>query len=307
MNDELIIFTHNDLDALGCMLNIEYKMPQIRKKYFHTNYANIVHRVDEIEDYIKQHGNTHILIPDVSFSTSKDQLRRLYNLGKCTIIDHHLYPHGFWDEFPNMKVIHDKTKSAALLCNEYFNNQSNVNLTKITKLINIYDLWKIKSPFFETSKDFNNYFWKFDIGYLCNEIINNDYKLPKNYMSVVQAINENYKSDIEKYEKRKLIHRAGEITLAFVDYWFNEILISEMKKGKNFVIGANSYGIIRIRISENAPYSEEMKNALRLSLTGTSDIGHMNAFTYKIKEPVNFDNLMKEIENVTSEIERIMV
>ena len=36
---ELVVMTHHDLDALGCMLNIEYKMPGIPKKYFHTNYS----------------------------------------------------------------------------------------------------------------------------------------------------------------------------------------------------------------------------------------------------------------------------
>lgn len=304
MNTELIVFTHNDLDALGCMLNIEYRMPSIPKKYFHTNYVNITQIVDNIEEYIKGRTDIHILIPDVSFSTAKDQLRRLYNLGKCTIIDHHLYPDGFWDEFPNMKVHHSTQKSATLLCNEYFGNTGkNVNLDKLTTIIDIYDLWQVKSPHFDLAQDLNEYFWQHDIAYLCNEIIQNEYKLPKNFLSVVDTIHANYNAALEKFEKRNLIHRSGEITICFVDEWFNQILIKEMKEGKNFVIGANSYGIIKIRISESAPYSDDVKNKMRIQLAGTADIGHMNAFTYKMKSSVSFDNLMKEIQKVVKVIE----
>jgi len=307
MNDELIVMTHNDLDALGCMLNIEYKWPQVRKKYFHTNYANITQIVDDIEDYARRNKNTHILIPDVSFSTAKEHLKRLYNIGKCTVIDHHLYPDGFWDEFPDMKVIHDKTKSATLLCNEHLGNKGkNQNLDNLSTLIDVYDIWQVKNKHFDTAQDLNEYFWQYDIGYLCNEIIQNGYKLPKNYLSVVDKIHQNFNEAIDKFEKRKLIHRAGEITICFVDEWFNQILVKEMKRGKNFVIGANSHGIIKVRISEDSPYTDEQKNNLRISLTGTADIGHMNAFTYKMKEQVSFDNLMKEIQKVTKEIERTM-
>jgi oligoribonuclease NrnB/cAMP/cGMP phosphodiesterase (DHH superfamily) len=299
MNTELIVFTHNDLDALGCMLNIEYRMPSIHKKYFYTNYNNISKKVDEIEEYIKDRTDIHILIPDVSFSTGKDELRRLYNLGKCTVIDHHLYPDEFWDEFPNMKVIHSTEKSATLLCNEYFGNTGkNINLDKLTALIDIYDLWKIKNPHFNSAQDLNEYFWKYDIEYLCNEIIQNEYKLPKNFLSLIDTIHTNYNAALEKFEKRNLIHRSGELTICFVDEWFNQILIKEMKEGKNFVICANSRGIIKIRINESAPYSVDVKNKIRIDLIGTSYIGHMNAFSYKMKNPISFDNLMEEIEKV---------
>lgn len=48
--EELIVFTHSDLDAIGCMLNIEHKLPTVKKKYFHTNYSNIPERVYEIKE-----------------------------------------------------------------------------------------------------------------------------------------------------------------------------------------------------------------------------------------------------------------
>ena len=48
MQDELIVFGHNDLDQIGSMLSIEYKMPNIQKKYFYTNYGDIEKQVQAI-------------------------------------------------------------------------------------------------------------------------------------------------------------------------------------------------------------------------------------------------------------------
>ena len=45
---EYVVFSHNDLDALGSMLCFDYITPDIKKTYFHTNYANIPEIVDEI-------------------------------------------------------------------------------------------------------------------------------------------------------------------------------------------------------------------------------------------------------------------
>lgn len=307
MTNELIVFTHNDLDALGCALNLEYKWPTIPKKYFHTNYANIDQRVDEIEAYIKENGNTHIVIPDVSFSDNKDSLRRLYNLGKCTHIDHHLYPEGFWDEFPNMKVVWDKSKCATKLCNEYLGNTGkNVGLDKLTYIIDVYDLWQTNNEAFDFSQDLNEYFWKNDIAYLCNEIVANDFKLPQNFNQVVSNIRHTYEEAIENYEKRKLIYRADDITIAFINDWFNQVLVRDMKNGQNIVVGANSYGIIRIRIKAEAPYTDAQKNALRLELTGTENIGHMNAFTYKMKDAISFNHVIKEVEKIVGTIQKLM-
>lgn len=303
MKDELIVFTHNDLDALGCMLNIEYKFPNIDKKYFHTNYVNINEKVYEIEEYCKYKENIHIVIPDVSFSDNKDALRRLYELGKCTHIDHHLYPDNFWDEFPKMKVIHDINKSATKLCNEYFGNtEKNSNLDKLTYLIDVYDIWQVKNKHFHLAQDFNEYFWKCDISWLCNQIISNGFKFPINFSSVVQNIHSEFNNAIEKLEKRKLIYRSNDITIGFINEWFNQILIKEMHAGQNIVIGINSYGIVKVRINEDAPYSLDQKNKLRLKLGGNINLGHMNAFTYKIKTEINFENIINEIEFIVKTI-----
>jgi len=305
---ELIVGTHNDLDALGSMLNIEFAYPNIKKKYFHTNYADIPKFVDEMIVYAQQNGIKGFLLPDVSFSDNKDSLRKLYNAGKVVVIDHHMYPEGFWDEFPEMTIVHDKTKSATKLCNEYFKNTGkNKHLDQLTTVIDIYDIWQKDEKAFSFSQDLNEYFWHkvraTSIETLLNEIVDVDYNLPSDFTGVVQNIKETYTKAMDEYETRKLIHRSGDITICFIDDWFNQVMLKEHENNQNFVIGINSYGITRIRINQDSPYSVEQINKLRLALTGNAEYGHLHAFTYKVDN--GLDNLMKEAQRIVESINSI--
>jgi len=304
MKDELIVFTHNDLDALGCMINLEYKFPTVKKRYYHTNYANINEIVDDIVRYQAQNGNTNIVIPDVSFADNKPALKTLYDtFNKCTHIDHHLYPDGFWDDFPNMKVVWDKTKSATLLCNEYLGNKGqNQNLDNLSTLIDVYDLWQVKSPYFDVSQDLNEYFWRFGTTDLAYKIVEDGYKLPDNYKSAVSQFATEFDKALKSYENRNLIHRAGDITVAFVQEWFNQILVKEMREGKHFVIGINEWGIVKVRINQDTSYTNTQLDDLREILTGNRTIGHMHAFTYKVQGKVDFNAIMAEVQKVTKAI-----
>lgn len=305
MQDELIVFSHNDCDMAGSVINIEYKMPNVKKKYFYTNYADINKKVQEIEDYVKQHNNTHCLMTDISWSTNPDDLHRMCALfDKITLIDHHLYPDGFFENYPKLKVNHDKSKSATLLTYHYFNND-NQNLKELSELIDVYDLWQVKHPLFDKSQELNDFFWEVGKEKFINDCISSGYTLPYYYDNVVQQINTKANEEIAKYENRKLIHRSDKMTIAFVDNWFNRILVQEMKNGKDFVINPTTYGVFKIRISVDAPLTTEMKNDLRLTLCGTKDIGHELAFSYKMKRPVSFENIMAEIKFITNEVNRI--
>lgn len=304
---ELLVFTHNDLDAIGFALNVEFAMPNIPKKYFYTNYANITKITDDIISYQKEHGNTHLLIGDVSFSTSPEDLTRLYNLGlNTTLIDHHLYPDGFFEAYPNLKVKHEIGKCATLLANEYFKNTGkNPHLDKLSKLIDVYDIWQVGHPAFPIAQDMNEYFWKHDLEFLRDKFIECDYNLPSDYTGVVAKIHADYEAALEDYKARKLIHRFGDITVCFVNEWFNQILIEEMKNSQNFVIGISSFGITRVRINKDADFDKAKSDKLRIALTGTSNTGHEKAFTYKVDKSPSFERLTEEAQKIVTQISEI--
>jgi oligoribonuclease NrnB/cAMP/cGMP phosphodiesterase (DHH superfamily) len=304
MSNELIVFTHNDLDAAGCMMNIEYKWPDIKKKYYYTNYSNIDQITADILAYKKEHGNTHILIADVSFSDAKESLSILYNeFNSCTHIDHHMYPDGFWDDFPNMKVVYDKSKCATVLCNEYFGNKGKCEtLDKLSTIIDVYDIWQVKHPAFDFSQYVNEYFWFKGIEPFVEECIASGYKLPSDFSEVTKKLKTTIDSAVQGYETRKLVHRAGDISIIFVDEWFNHIMIKEMKQGANFVVGLHNWGLVKMRINQDCPYSVEQINLLRYKLTGNAEYGHLHAFTYKFKDRPSVDDVMGEASNIAGAI-----
>jgi len=307
-NKEVIVFTHNDLDALGSMLNIEFALPNIKKKYWYTNYSNIPQIVKEIESYCAVHNVEHILIPDVSFSDNKEHLKHLYDIAKITHIDHHMYPENFWDEFPNMRVMWDKSKCATLICNEYLGNTGqSSNLDKLSKIIDIYDIWQDQHPAFDVAQSVNDYFWNAhgDIEWLMNEIVKSNYDLPADFNSVISALYIQKDKEIAEYEEKKLIQRAGDITFLFGNAWYNHILINEHRSGKMFFICINDYGIVRVRINQKAPVTLEQLRELRKVVAGNPDIGHSHAFTYKYAGAPSWDNTLKEAQKLSQAIQTV--
>jgi oligoribonuclease NrnB/cAMP/cGMP phosphodiesterase (DHH superfamily) len=304
MSDELIVFLHNDLDAAGCMLNIEYKWPDIKKKYFHTNYSNIPQITADIIAHKKEHGNTHIIIADVSFSDAKESLTILYNeFNVCVHIDHHMYPEGFWDDFPNMKVVYDKTKCATLLCNEYFGNKGKCEtLDNLSTIIDVYDIWQIDHPAFKFSQDVNEYCWSKGVQEFTDLCIDAGYKLPSDFSEVTQNINAKIATSLQAYDDRKLVHRAGDISIIFVDDWFNHIMMKEMAQGANIVVGMHDWGLVKMRINQACPYTEDQLNSLRYKLTGKAEYGHMHVFTYRFKDRPTVDDVMGEVTKIVGAI-----
>lgn len=303
---EIVVLGHNDLDMLGCVLNIEYKLKEYNKKYFCTNYLDLDSKVNETIDFIEKNNCSHLFIVDVSFSDYKQLLDQLYSLDiKIIYIDHHQYGSDFWDSYPDMTVKYEKNKCAALLCNEFFKNAGhNERLDKLTRIIDVYDLWQTDEPEFDVSQDVNNYFWYkikeenktlFDMVKILQE---NDFKLPSDFIEIVDQIKQQYLADINNYEQRGLIQRTKDITLCFIPNWFNQIIVSEMNNGKTFVICINQYGIVRTRINKKSNLTDDQKNNIRLKVTGNVNSGHAEAFTHKYKEKLSFENSINEAQRI---------
>lgn len=308
---ELIVFTHNDLDMAGCVMNIEFKFPETKKKYFFTNYQNI----DEQVDAIIQHANTrpglitHVIVADVSFSDNKPALRALYANFTVIHIDHHMYPAGFWDEFPNMRVVWDDEKSASLLCNEFFGNAGqNQNLDNLTKIIDIYDVWQDHHPFFGLAQDLNDYFWRVGAEKFLTSVLSEErmFKLPLDFKEVVEGIHKENDEAIRRIESEGLIQRSGELTIIYTAEKFNRVMLREMHVfEQTFVVGISNFGIVRIRVNRAAQIPPGILDSIRERLTGNINHGHAHAFTYKSSEETP-DGILREAQKVATVISEEM-
>lgn len=315
MENEILFFTHNDMDALGCMLCTKKALPNKRFKYWHTNYQNIPQQVDDIVRYQHQNRNKFIFILDISFSNNKRELLELINTNaQILFIDHHLYPENYFDDLtmPNFKYIHDKSKSATMLSYEYFIKEDkslHEDFYKIVNLIDVYDIWQVNRSEFLAAQYFNEYFWKnaseMSTENLMYKIINDGWKVPNDFKGTMNNIVNEIKETKGSLEKRNLIYRSEYITIIFTDKYFNWVVQDEFKKHENekdVCIIVSDWGLIRVRINERSSLTKDQKDELREYFTGTKNIGHENAFTWKIQEQVNFENIMKNVENVTNYI-----
>lgn len=299
-NKTIVVLGHNDLDQLGCVLHINYRLPDNKKKYFYTNYRDLEQKVSEAYAYCFLERPSLLLITDISFSNHKHLLKKLEDVKQiCPVVllDHHAYQDGFFDDI-SISVYHDIEKSATKICEEYFRT-NNANLNKISKLINAYDIWLMKSPIFRVSMNLNNFFYKktenISIDQYAEQIRKDNYTLPgfKEFLIEDTKLSN---TKIENFKKRKLITHIGpKFTVAFVDEYFNEILFEEFSKDAEFVMIANSYGITRFRFNAFGNLTTKQKEEIKIKLIGTLDIGHLNAFSDKIIDS-NFDKIMAKVE-----------
>ena len=313
---KVVLLTHNDLDALGCILNLSTRLDFTN--IFYTNYANIAQIVKDVLTYAKQNDVMNLVIADVSFSDSKQLLKQLYSYFKTIVfIDHHLYPDGYFNEFPNMFIKHDISKCATKLCAEYCNSEGIPKLALLNDIINAYDIWKIDSKYFNFAQSLNDYFFYFkskhpemgenSILELADLLAENDYTLPQDFKKVTDEIKEYNENIYKQYQDHNLIKRSNsgaKITLIFGFDCFNYAMIKEMDNGQDFVIGI-AFGIFKVRINQKAKYSKFFKNELRKQLTGTENTGHMDAFTYRLKGSPSLENIINECQKITSLINSI--
>jgi len=310
LTPEIIHLTHIDLDAMGCILSVctlDYS-----QKIFSTNYVNMSEVVDNLTDTCYRTHVKMILITDLSFSGNKKTLEYLEALAKklnvpIILIDHHEYKDNFFDSFKYLKIIHDIKHSASYLTQSFLKTKGkSEHLDRIIDLCDTFDIWQSNKPNFVLSLGLNSYFWenvlRTSLQDFAYKICNNGFRLPVDFKNFYKHYIIDSKSKIESYRKRKLITSDGFFSVAFIDEYFTEVLYEEFQKNVQFVMIANSYGITRFRFKDASVLSRETKEKIKLQLMGTLEIGHLNAFSDKIKNS-DFDKIMNRVKEVHDIVE----
>jgi len=294
-------FTHNDLDAIGCMLHLHAATINTTKITFCTNYRDLDEKASRVIEYCTNNPIEILVISDISFASHKELLLSLQDLQKyCKVlfIDHHEYPSDFFDDI-TMTYRHDISKSATSIMRDFFST-TNEQLNALSELIEIFDIWIDTNTQFPLAVALNEYFQQSlrtkDILSIYESIIRNNYKLPSDFVNWYKQYKLDYTSFIDTLKRKNLLMSDGFFTVVFTDEYFNEILLEEFRNGTSFALIANSYGIVRYRFN-TAKLNRESKEAIKLKLIGTLDIGHLNAFSDKIQNS-NFNKIMDKVQEV---------
>lgn len=282
----MILFTHNDLDAVGCEMII--RKVHNPDRVFYTNYYDF----DQVVDEILKCNDTELIIADLSFAERPGTLQDLINhFSKVTHIDHHSYPNGFFDGISGNYIRYiDSSACAAKHCLKYF-NVSDRFLTDLIYLIDIYDVWRIESKDFKTAQNLNSYFWNGGYQHFISAF-NGSY--PDDYNDTVQSILKEQNDKISSLKQSGYIQHFDKITFMFTFECFNPVMIEEMENGQHFVAGISG-NKVRFRIKKNIYTNEEMDN-IRNRIAGKTT-GHLTAFSY------TFDgNAVAERDRILNEL-----
>jgi hypothetical protein len=294
----MLVFLHNDLDAIGCEMCID-EMPFKVNKKFYTNYSDFEEKVDEIINYSFATRDDELLIADLSFAERPDTLQKLTTHFKSVLhIDHHQYPDEFFERIIGKNYKHkiDINRCAAKICYDLF-GLNNENLKVLCSIIDSYDRWVVNSPYFKKGQQLNKYFWNVEWDHF-KEFKNG---VPEDYTKVVSEIEETEKREIAELKEKGFIVRAKsgpKITFVFGWKHFNPILISEMEEGQDFVIGVYK-NIYKVRIKAGVLNHEQCRE-LQMLLTGNVT-GHDNAFTFVTTEKMELEcQIIAEAINTVS-------
>lgn len=308
LKKEIVHLTHNDLDALGCIINLNHAIQNTNTTTFHTNYQDLNEKVHDVIEYIHKHPVNLLVISDISFAQSKHELLHIQevvqnNLGvKILYFDHHTYADDFFDGI-TFKYYHDITKSATMIMNEAFNS-GNEKLNQLSKLINDFDIWVEDSKTFAVSLGINDWFWN-ELKYrsiddLAWTITQNNYSLPDTFVNYYKAYQAKFKTKLSNLKSKQLFVDDGFTSLIFTDDYFNEALYETFNTNKNqiaFIV--NSYGIIRIRFATIDCLPQSTKEKIKFAIMGTLEHGHLNAFSIKVHDS-NFDKLMAKVQELAA-------
>lgn len=293
----MIVFLHNDLDAVGCQMCIE-EMPFKVTKTFYTNYTDFDDKVKEIILYAKQNQETELVIADLSFAERPDKLIDLVNTFESILhVDHHSYPPHFFDRIRGKGKYRNKidtTRCACKLCYELFHLEDKT-LKVLVDVIDVFDCWRTESKMFDKAQRLNDYLW--ERGWDAFKEFKNG--VPQDYQETMEKVQKRTQETISKMKKAGYIIRSeknlNKITFVLSFDCFNAIMIEEMNQGQKFVVAFQN-GLVRFRIKKDALPPEVLKD-FREAICGKVT-GHELAFTYQLKNdiPTEISKIVEVIE-----------
>lgn len=218
LNDKIMIFTHKDMDGLGCHILLEKVMKTSPAFKYVTNYNSN----KAIKDFIKNDNDTFIVITDVN--VDKETAELLNERGRVILIDHHLSAQ-FLDEY-NWAFI-EMDLSATLLVYHFLKENYEVDITAyedFARMVDDYDTWKHNFP---VSKRFNALYLFIGEERFFNRFVNNSsIELTETEDLIVTLQEEN----IERYIKNKCENnieiidtKHGKCAVVFADDHINAI------------------------------------------------------------------------------------
>ena len=306
-----VVLTHNDGDALGCISVLEETIKP--KKYFYTNYADLEPQLQNLINYVKENKVKNVLIADVSLSGNRETLITLVRTLKkispqysLKIFDHHLYPENYWNGV-QAEVHYNSDKSACRILFDYFSKQYNLyNLISIIDILNTFDTWDKENPKFLDALIFNEFFLGFR-GHNYARIMDFFYLLRANGYQYTFVMGDFKRQLIEEYQVYRedaqnrgiLQHSKTGTPITVITSWeyFNLFVYYEHKNGQDVVVGIKN-GVFRVRV-RGGSFTDPALEKIRKELCGTSDIGHNLAFTYRIPNFTNSEDVVQEIKRLT--------
>lgn len=312
----MLALTHNDLDALGCVIILDRIFRGNITKYYYTNYGDMEAVCDKI---IQEKGTENTLfIADVSFTSKPELLKKLAQNFKTVVhCDHHQTPDDFWKDIPNVKPLFTTDYCATKILFEKFkDNIYSDSLRDLVEVINVYDVWLSDDEKFDRGQDINDYFWnkthaevpefRGNILSLAREYETVNYNNPADYDAIMADVLQRRIEELKKIKEHNLLHRFNsdkfKVTVLLTWDSFNRILISEMRKGVDVVIGISN-GIFKVRINKHSTITHEMREEMRARLSDNPNLGHDHAFTFKIENTTQ-ETIMETIKTILEIINR---
>lgn len=295
----MIIFTHNDLDALGCLLCFK-RVGLPLDKVFTTNYADLAAKVDEILKI----DDSELIVADISFGNSPELLLKLKaKFKRVVLIDHHMISAEVVKSFQDAGIrTYLGEKCAAALCYDVFKIQD-PNLKKTINNIDVYDTWQRRDPNFKLMLIINEWFFSKTDPLVELVDLFRDYKFPREIKDFRVNFIRKFHEDFQLM-KNVIIRKNSKAKITFIFTWqyFNIILTSEFESNQDVVVGVQN-GTMKVRIRDNSKIPPEMRNKLRELLTNSKNFGHFNAFTFPLQDKSNA-GIQKVFNNIIDFFEK---